>query len=652
MKPLLSTLLLLISFLGKAQNLIMNPSFEEYYECPTGFSQIKKCKNVFNPWCTAGGSTQNCFVHQPNYFNSCADISSGLNVPYIYNSMYNNNIVYSYREAKDGNAFISIRNDIIINPVTGQTQGSVREYVQIKLTTPLIAGKKYDFSFYTGSADNSPNWNIQINQLGVHFTNDSILYSNTSMPIWKLLDADWVSNEYITDSIGWQKLSGSYLANGGEKWMIVGIFTTAEEFSYNQIYYHENVPIQDKYSTTYLDDFYMEEKIQQPPVPTITTNPATCTENGSASISNYDTLNTYAFSPSGPTVDNNGNISGMLPGTSYTVTTNDGTNDSDPSDAFTIEAQIPAAPAPTVTSPQSFCGATLTSDLVPSTSEYKWHTTIGGETLLNPNDTLYSGTYYVSHLNGNCESEKATVEVIIHPIPSLTVSPNASICEGETVLLTVMGANSYIWSPTNETNNSISVSPTSTTTYTVIGTTDGCSDSAVVTVTVFNHPVASFTTISDTVYVPSQVNFTNTSSNATSYSWFLDSVYQTSSTHFTTNISQEGTYSITLIATNGVCPSDTTSKTMYSILLPPFVNPPNVFSPNNDGVNDNWVFEGTIKSVIILNRWGNVVFSADKDFNGWNGKDKMGNACSDGVYFYQIVDDKGMVHTSFITLLR
>lgn len=69
-------------------------------------------------------------------------------------------------------------------------------------------------------------------------------------------------------------------------------------------------------------------------------------------------------------------------------------------------------------------------------------------------------------------------------------------------------------------------------------------------------------------------------------------------------------------------------------------NHSNVFTPNNDGINDQFVFcspcdaEGHIQ---IFNRWGNTVFEANNLSTPWNGNNKSGEPVVDGTYFY-IVD--------------
>tara|TARA_B100000378_G_scaffold278408_1_gene281521 strand:- start:423 stop:2474 length:2052 start_codon:yes stop_codon:yes gene_type:complete len=71
---------------------------------------------------------------------------------------------------------------------------------------------------------------------------------------------------------------------------------------------------------------------------------------------------------------------------------------------------------------------------------------------------------------------------------------------------------------------------------------------------------------------------------------------------------------------------------------------PNVFSPNEDGVNDyfeipdvelNYCFD-TDFSIKIFTRWGKKVFEDDKVNFKWDGKMKNSEPCSDGVYFYNI----------------
>ncbi|MGB1033274.1 MAG: gliding motility-associated C-terminal domain-containing protein, partial [Flavobacteriales bacterium] len=77
---------------------------------------------------------------------------------------------------------------------------------------------------------------------------------------------------------------------------------------------------------------------------------------------------------------------------------------------------------------------------------------------------------------------------------------------------------------------------------------------------------------------------------------------------------------------------------------------PEGFSPNDDGVGDEWVLQGfdgfPMSSVRIYNRWGNIVYSADDWDYAWDGY-SAGPYLVDtellpmGTYFYFIEFEKG-----------
>jgi gliding motility-associated-like protein len=64
---------------------------------------------------------------------------------------------------------------------------------------------------------------------------------------------------------------------------------------------------------------------------------------------------------------------------------------------------------------------------------------------------------------------------------------------------------------------------------------------------------------------------------------------------------------------------------------------PNVFSPNNDGINDVFRIEGAGLSdfkLSIFNRWGTLVYDFISAGDAWDGRNTSGEACSSGTYFY------------------
>jgi gliding motility-associated-like protein len=66
---------------------------------------------------------------------------------------------------------------------------------------------------------------------------------------------------------------------------------------------------------------------------------------------------------------------------------------------------------------------------------------------------------------------------------------------------------------------------------------------------------------------------------------------------------------------------------------------PNVFTPNGDGIND--IFTPIVyskienPSIIILNRWGNIIYKNSNPLSGWDGTSN-GKKCTEGVYFWRV----------------
>ena len=97
-----------------------------------------------------------------------------------------------------------------------------------------------------------------------------------------------------------------------------------------------------------------------------------------------------------------------------------------------------------------------------------------------------SGVYTYSHSDAHGCTQVDTLHLTIRPVPAVTVVGDTSIFLFESATLTASGAESYVWS-TGESSATLTVSPSSTTTYSVTGTTNGCA-SEPVTVTIFVRP--------------------------------------------------------------------------------------------------------------------------------------------------------------------
>ena len=107
---------------------------------------------------------------------------------------------------------------------------------------------------------------------------------------------------------------------------------------------------------------------------------------------------------------------------------------------------------------------------------------------------------------------------------------------------------------------------------------------------------------------------------------------------FDTSYYVGGTYNVCLVALNKNGCSDTLCKPV--IVYDPLVFIPlNIFTPDGDGVNDLFSFNYKADAVasfecVIVDRWGIVMFEMDDIADAWDGKDKNGSPCTNGVYFY------------------
>ncbi len=104
--------------------------------------------------------------------------------------------------------------------------------------------------------------------------------------------------------------------------------------------------------------------------------------------------------------------------------------------------------------------------------------------LNNPGSPCYNSSY--GALPGGVGSSLTGLVLQEGTVPFslVTVSPDTTICSGNSITLTANGAVTYLWNPGAMTGSSVTVSPSSTTTYTVTGTGALCSDMATVQVVV------------------------------------------------------------------------------------------------------------------------------------------------------------------------
>ncbi|MEY3236812.1 MAG: hypothetical protein RI883_913, partial [Bacteroidota bacterium] len=155
----------------------------------------------------------------------------------------------------------------------------------------------------------------------------------------------------------------------------------------------------------------------------------------------------------------------------------------------TDQVTVTVTPGPVINpgTSQTVCLGTQVTLTATGATTFSWDNGVTQGTAFTP--PLGTTTYTVSGTTSGCVGT-ATVNVIVNPIPVVS-APDATVCAGGTVTLTAVGGTTYSWAPGGQTTASITVTPLINTTYTVTGTTLGCSSSDDVLVTVSGSAVIS-----------------------------------------------------------------------------------------------------------------------------------------------------------------
>jgi gliding motility-associated-like protein len=263
-------------------------------------------------------------------------------------------------------------------------------------------------------------------------------------------------------------------------------------------------------------------------------------------------------------------------------------------------------------------------------------------------------TYAIpQNISENICSDNTTV--VIRNDNTLDLGDDAIVCEGETIVLSAPGFDSYAWQDGSTAETFIA---DESGTYSVnVSDSFGCSFSDAVTITVNDAPNAGFTanpqptTIDDT-----EITFTSTStSGPLTYTWSFEDGTPEASAEENPVINFPpipGNYTISLVVENANGCVDTLSSFIL-IESDGTITLPNIFTPNGDGDNDRFVpfqaFPGKW-TLTIFNRWGVEVFATENLSQGWNGDD------SPSATYYWVLQPRdgqqGESRAGYVTLVR
>lgn len=302
--------------------------------------------------------------------------------------------------------------------------------------------------------------------------------------------------------------------------------------------------------------------------------------------------------------------------------------------------QVTINPSPVVTASQSqdLCRGNSVQLNAIGAASWQWLPLSGLNCYTCP-DPIASPTvttpYVVQGKNSfGCIDEDTVVITVIQPL-RMNVSPDDSICIGQSTNLLVSGGSSYNWSPAAGLNSTTisnpTASPTVTTRYRVVGY-DGYNcftDTAFVTVAIGQYPTVSLgpdLTLATGTMQP----LVSTVTNGPIRNWVWSPTTNLSCATCPrpiAEIKKDITYTVNVTTPYGCAASDTINIKVFCKDGQVFI--PNAFTPDGDGINDRLMVRASgivsVNYFRIFNRWGDLIFERanfrpNDPAYGWDGK--------------------------------
>lgn len=306
----------------------------------------------------------------------------------------------------------------------------------------------------------------------------------------------------------------------------------------------------------------------------------------------------------------------------------------------------------TVTGNNNICFGQSTNLTASGSTTYTWST--GAITPIIAVTPTSTTTYSVISIAASCTNSAVyTVSVSLPPTMSVTGTP---FCAGQTTTITATGANSYIWN-TGATTNSIIVTPSSNSTYTVTGASvASCTSTSVFSPSLITASPQLLNTdpvvfcLDSTKGIPVRITGGNP---PYVINWLIPGggivPFDTlNTTYYFTQSGLATNQTYTIIVTDQCLYKDTITLNVSTVDCNVLV--PNVVTPNGDGINDFFRINGLENfpgsTLAAFNRWGNKIYSSEDYKNDWSPN------VNDGTYFYIINVSDGRKFNGFFQVFK
>ena len=196
MKKFIICLCLFSAIKADAQNLVLNPSFEDTIACTGTYAM--PCNYWY--WATYGS---------PDYFSEQPDINCVVPSPQS---------TAGFQYARTGIAYVGLG---LFTQHIIPTFINKREYVGGILLDTLRQGHEYCVSFYVSVAEE---FKYVTDGMGLYLSVDSAVDYTINTNLSFVPQIENPAGNIIYDTLNWVQISGTYIANGGEKYFTIGNF--------------------------------------------------------------------------------------------------------------------------------------------------------------------------------------------------------------------------------------------------------------------------------------------------------------------------------------------------------------------------------------------------------------------------------------------
>lgn len=580
------------------QNLVPNPSFELYNSCPNGASGVDYSA-TYSSFPTVRSWVNPLQQGSADYFNSCAAANTYVSVP---------NNGFGYQAPHSGNAYVGIIAWEGTMQPSGHLKNDFAEYLQCKLTQPMVAGTRYCVNFYVHNAVSVKQYNyVGIDDIGVNFS-----ATKTNAPTGLTLSmpnsVQNMTGKFLVDTADWIKLTMIYTATGGEEWMSVGWFDNGGVPGFSMVSPAVPNPALNYRCYLFLDDFS---------VTPLTNTDTFYTRHDSLYCKNLAANMTlkspaqmadYAWS-NGGTADK---LQVTDTGIYWCVAS---TGCVTYIDTFVVKY---------LSTPKLDLGkeiincenqpVTIASNV--TASSYTWST--GAKT---GNITVNKTGVYKLTLKDACGTQSDSVKVFIQPATPAPLAIDTMICQfAANPILTLEDSINITWYTHADGKIGSRIQPSIVTKYTgaynlfitkTIGKCESEKVPAVVSIKYTPHEELG----NKVVMCENDVQPIGKMDTGVIYRW------NTGANTCCILPKKEGLYQRT---TNNECGSYVDSVWVYHNSCEECVAFPNAFSPVKGMEND--MFRPLLKCPVsefkmnIFNRWGNLVFESNDIYKGWNGR--------------------------------